>query len=554
MAKHFNVTGTCIPHLHYMADMSQKLARMTAIVEGGNYFAVNRPRQYGKTTMIFLLEQLLQKKKDYLPIDISFEEIDSATYEKHERFIPCILRIIKRRLDFMGEKELAGAIENKSNITGFDQLSEFLTEWIPRTGRKVVLMIDEVDKAANNQLFLDFLGMLRAKFLKRNEGKDYSFHSVLLAGVHDIKSLKTKIRPYEKKMYNSPWNIAVEFDVDLNLSIPEIASMLEEYARESKVKIDVPLFAQKLFYYTSGHPFLVSFLCKIIDEKILPAKIDNKTGMESKPHHEGRAHHVGRDAHHVSRESHHMVWESHDIEVAVQKALRSDSTNFDSLIKNLENNPELYEFVFKIIMNGMEFSYNRRNSLIQQGALYGILSEKENKAKVQNRLYEQLIYDHMSSGLETGGTDSSGAGAGYIGKDGSLDIEKAIRKFQQFMKEQYNKRDRDFIERNGRLLFLAFIKPIINGRGFDFKEVQISEEKRLDVVITFANKRYIVELKIWRGEALHQEGVSQLCDYLHRQDEVAGYLLIFDLRKEMGRAGQWETIEQEGKKIFAAWI
>ena len=32
-------------------------------------------------------------------------------------------------------------------------------------------------------------------------------------------------------------------------------------------------------------------------------------------------------------------------------------------------------------------------------------------------------------------------------------------------------------KRNGRLLFLAFIKPIINGIGFDFKEVQISENK-----------------------------------------------------------------------------
>lgn len=38
--------------------------------------------------------------------------------------------------------------------------------------------------------------------------------------------------------------------------------------------------------------------------------------------------------------------------------------------------------------------------------------------------------------------------------------------------------DKEFIEHHGRLLFLAFIKPIINGTGFDFKEVKVSEEKR----------------------------------------------------------------------------
>jgi hypothetical protein len=66
------------------------------------------------------------------------------------------------------------------------------------------------------------------------------------------------------------------------------------------------------------------------------------------------------------------------------------------------------------------------------------------------------------------------------------------------------------------LLFLAFIKPIINGTGFDFKEVQISEEKRIDIVITLKEK-YIVELKIWRGEEYHKKGLIQLQEYLDNQ-------------------------------------
>lgn len=78
------------------------------------------------------------------------------------------------------------------------------------------------------------------------------------------------------------------------------------------------------------------------------------------------------------------------------------------------------------------------------------------------------------------------------------------------------------------MIFLAFLKPIINGKGFDFKEVQISQEKRLDVVITYLDQKYIVELKIWRGKEYHQQGLQQLADYLESQNMDQGYRLIFN--------------------------
>jgi hypothetical protein len=41
---------------------------------------------------------------------------------------------------------------------------------------------------------------------------------------------------------------------------------------------------------------------------------------------------------------------------------------------------------------------------------------------------------------------------------------------------------------------------------------------------------------------------------IDRQDERRGYLLIYDLRKESGRTGEWKKIETKGKIIFTAWI
>lgn len=50
--KEFNVTGTCIPQKHYMVDTSGKIDQIVRMVEKGNYFTINRARQYGKTTTL----------------------------------------------------------------------------------------------------------------------------------------------------------------------------------------------------------------------------------------------------------------------------------------------------------------------------------------------------------------------------------------------------------------------------------------------------------------------------------------------------------------------
>lgn len=120
------------------------------------------------------------------------------------------------------------------------------------------------------------------------------------------------------------------------------------------------------------------------------------------------------------------------------------------------------------------------------------------------------------------------------------------------MKEQYSNIDANFIEREGRLLFLAFIKPIINGIGFDFKEVQISEEKRLDIVITYNNFKYIIELKIWNGQKYHEKGISQLYDYLDILSVSKGYLVIYNFNKN--KECKQERIEYKNKDIFAVYV
>ncbi len=528
MKRKFNDTGLCVPHRHYMADTSAKIEQIIQLVEAGEYFTINRPRQSGKTTILHLLSNRLNLREDYLALNLSFEVIDTDTYQHQERFVYAFLDILAMEFESLDLPEPARFIEQQINqITNMSALSRFITKLVCEMPdrKSVVLSIDEVDKSSNNQLFLDFLGMLRQKYLRRDAGREDTFHSVILAGVHDIKTLKAKIRPDDERKYNSPWNIAVDFEVDLSFTPREIEPMVRDYSQEKDIQPDIPAIAEHLYYYTSGYPYLVSKLCKFIDEKIVPAREDKS-------------------------------WSVADVEAAFRMITDEGYTTtlFDSLAKNLENNPKLYEMVSRIVINGVSFPFTITNPVVNMGHLYGIIVPSEQgRCRIHNRIFEQRIYAHiMCEMLQAKYSDLNGFRGPEFYTDEGLDVKLILERFQTFMKEHYSDRDARFLEREGRLLFLSYLRPIINGRGFDFKEPNVSHERRMDIVITCQNKRYVLELKIWHGQKYHQEGLKQLSDYLDIYSLKEGYLLIFDFNKN--KKYKKDLIPFEDKQIFAVWV
>ena len=520
MAKKFNITGLCVPEEHYMADVSKKLEQTRVMVEAGEYFIINRPRQYGKTTTLYSLADVLIQSGDYIVFNTSFEGIGDAIFNDEKTFSHGFIKILARHAQVSAPFLVDWLRESVSKIDNLDAVSDIITDLVSKTDKRVVLMIDEVDKSSNNQLFISFLAMLRNKYLQRRSFK--TFHAIVLAGVHDVKSLKQKMRPESEQKYNSPWNIAAEFTVDMNLYPSEIKPMLADYVAETGVKMDTQSIANHLFYYTSGYPFLVSKLCKMVDEQFMPQK-----GVKE--------------------------WTNEDIDDAVQKLLFENNTNFDTLAKYLENDPDLYRLVYRVAIDGEQVGFNSFDPITNLAVLYGILVNKNNFFAIHNRIYQEVIVDYMVSRISHNEwTNKFEAGISYKNLDKSLNMEAVLERFQAFMREQYSKKDRDFLERNSRLVFLAFLKPIINGSGYDFKEAQISEERRLDVVVTYLQFRYIIELKIWRGAVAHEEGLLQLTNYLDRLALTEGYLIIFDHAKRKSWKKGWT--EAHGKKVFTVWV
>ncbi|MDR0220281.1 MAG: AAA-like domain-containing protein, partial [Lachnospiraceae bacterium] len=517
--RRFNVTGICVPNESYMVDISGKIAQIRELVDTRRYFTINRARQYGKTTTLACLEKAL--KDDYCVASISFEGIDDDRFVSPESFCPVFLRRVSRALKFAGvAEEYADAWQNK-DVVDFEALSGHITKMCQN--EQVVLMIDEVDASCNNRLFLRFLGTLRNKFLERQKGKDYTFHSVILAGVHDVKNIKLKmikegsytLSEGENKLYNSPWNIAVSFEVDMSFTPAEIATMLADYEKDHHTGMDINAIAAEIYEYTSGYPFLVSRICQCVDEKL---KKD---------------------------------WTIVGIREAVSVILMEKNTLFDDIGKNLQNNQDLYDFLYNILIKGGEANFITENALIDFAAMYGFIKNVDGKVAIANRIFEIRMSNFFISVESLANQDKQVVGVLQrdVVRNGVFDMELCLRKFAEHYAEIFNASDAPFFEKQGRLLFLMYLRPLINGQGFYHIESQFTDLRRMDLVVDFALDQFIIELKLWRGEARHEEAYAQLADYLASKNTETGYLLTFDFRKQAHKQTRAEWVDFAGKRI-----
>ena len=525
MAKKFNVTGCCNSARHYMVDTAKRFKAVETLIDDGEYFTINRARQYGKTTTLLMIWQRLSER--YLVIPLSFEGLGETPFKNEASFVSSFVGKMSDRLEGFGcDRDLIDIWRNivkdgDSEVSlSLDDLSKMITLFCKKSSKPVVVTIDEVDKSSDNQLFLNFLGMLRNKYLERDvEGMDHTFHSVVLAGVYDIKNLKIKIRPDAEKKYNSPWNIAADFNVDMTFHPDEIAQMLGDYEADNNTGMDIDAISHEIYKYTTGYPYLVSAICKIIDERM-----DADWSMES-------------------------------IQKAVKIIVKGENiTLIDDLSKNLENNTELRDFLFSIVINGQEYGYSMVDPIVRLANMFSYIRENSNgKAIIHNLIFEEVLFSYFSiKTIREQGYRLSPFQLNYV-QNGHLMMEHVVERFRDLIREEYRKEDDTFLERQGRLLFLTFLKPVINGTGFYYVEPQTRDNRRMDLVVNYGKEEFIVELKIWRGTKYEQSGRDQLSDYLHIRGKNEGYLINFDFSKSK-RDIEPHWIEHNGKRLYEAII
>lgn len=530
MRKRFNVTGLCVPEKHYMADLTERVNRISKMIDAGDYFTINRARQYGKTTTLAALERALKEK--YLVISLDFQMLGSASFQNENVFSRAFLKIFFKELKRHQTAELPklNSIITKMQILAeekdenFDLMAlfEYLISVCEYSDKPVVLLIDEADSAANNQVFLDFLAQLRGYYIERDRKGTVTFQSVILAGVYDVKNLKRKLRPDEEHGVNSPWNIAADFDIDMSLTELAIQGMLKEYEDDCRTGMNIGQIAGLLFEYTSGYPYLVSRLCKWMDET--SKSIDN-------------------------------VWTKEGFLEAVRQLLSENNMLFESLIGKLTDYPELNRMLEKLLFSGKAISYNPTNPSLQLALMFGFIKHENGRVIPSNRIFDTLLYNHFLSLDEL--KDSEIYKASIEDKNrfvvnGHLDMRKILEKFVKHFHDLYGNCEKSFVEEEGRRYFLLYLRPIINGTGNYYVESRTRSFKKTDLVVDYRGEQFIVEMKIWRGNEYNTRGEEQLATYLEDYHLSTGYMISFNFNKSKQIGIHEHTVN--GKTLIEAIV
>ncbi|MDE5697028.1 MAG: ATP-binding protein [Lachnospiraceae bacterium] len=532
MTRYFNTEGRCRPDQHYMVRLDERLKTIKEqYVDRGKYFVINRGRQYGKTTTLRALADYLWD--DFAVISMDFQKMSTASFADEPTFVKAFIDYMEDL--FWGNERLTDSVaaEAYQRLIGLagqkersmDEMFRCLSRICRTAAKPIVLMIDEVDSASNNQVFVDFLAQLRGYYLTREDSP--IFHSVILAGVYDIKNLKLKIRSDADHQYNSPWNIAADFHVDMSFSTGQITAMLEEYEADHRTGMDLAAVAEEIYQYTSGYPYLVSAICKIMDEKL------SEMGAFAD----------ARD-----------TWTKEGVEEAVKLILRTKTTLFDSMMKHISEYPDLKEMLYAILFQGERVVYNQDNHTIELACMFGYVINDGTHVRVANRIFETRLYNLFLSEEELSNAMSREAklDRNQFVSGGRLDMERVLAKFAEHFHDIYGDNSEKFAENDGRKFFLLYLRPIINGTGNYYIEAQTRDERRTDVIVDYAGEQFIIEMKIWRGTEYNERGEQQLTEYLDYFRKEKGYLLSFNFnkRKETGV----KTITLGGKTIVEVVI
>lgn len=234
--------------------------------------------------------------------------------------------------------------------------------------------------------------------------------------------------------------------------------------------------------------------------------------------------------------------------------LRQPNTLFDDMIKHLAEYPDLAAVTRNILFHGTEYSFNHYSTALNIGVMFGFLKERRGKTQIANRIFEMHLYQYFLSEelIKTDIQTFPNAHENQFIKDGALNMDLVIKKFVEYYTDLYQEKDKSFFEKQGRKMFLLYLRPIINGTGNFYVEAETRDETQTDVIVDYLGKQYVIELKLWRGKKYNEAGEKQLIDYLNLYHLDKGYMLTFSFNKKKQTGIKEITIQ--GKRILEAFV
>lgn len=243
----YKFTGPLYPEKDALVCIPRKneLNKVITGIRNDDYWAILGPRQIGKTTF---LRQLMQELAAYHCIYINLE----ISPQSHEGFYAWIIEQIQDKIPAQAQENQT---INQNDYGPEVNFYNFLKNFKPVENRKIILFLDEIEKAP---LVSSFLHAWRKVFHERNDQPELNRYSVVIAGAADLIALT--MGP------TSPFNIAQKLYLQ-DFNPAQIHTLIEKPLAESGISIS-PEVVSAMQEETEGHPQLLQHACHIMLENI----------------------------------------------------------------------------------------------------------------------------------------------------------------------------------------------------------------------------------------------------------------------------------------------
>lgn len=134
--------------------------------------------------------------------------------------------------------------------------------------------------------------------------------------------------------------------------------------------MDVPAVAKEIFLYTCGYPYLVSAICKILDEDLPELEPD----FSSK-----------------------CIWKKEGVTQAVHHLLKEDIPLLASMAKQLDSYTELHTMTEEILYEGKQIAYSQMEKSVNLGTMFGFFKENNGHVAIANRIFEMALLNMFAA-------------------------------------------------------------------------------------------------------------------------------------------------------------
>ncbi len=365
-------------------------------------------------------------------------------------------------------------------------LFDALSTWAELSEKPTVLFIDEIDSLIGDSL-LSVLRQIRAGF---NERPGRFPQSICLIGLRDVRDYRVWSK--EQGVYvstSSPFNIKAESVTLSNFSCADVKNLYEQHTQETGQKFTLEAI-EHVFYLTQGQPWLV-----------------NALGYQA----------CFRD---VTDRSQTITREI--IDAAKERLIARRDTHIDSLVDKLQE--DRVRPIMDAIISGQSSFEAFKNDDVQYVRDLGLIAKKG--YCIANPIYQEIIPRELTWTTQERFQQKA---AFYVEKDGPLNMSSLLRAFTEFFRENSATwlRGFEYKESGPHLLLMAFLQRVINGGGTIQREYAL-DRKRVDLLITWEQKKYVIELKIKYRESVLAKGLEQTAEYMDISGAHEGHLVLFD--------------------------